>query len=76
MIRAEAYLRAKFHLYPSNRLATIHRRLRQTDWTDRTANGLVVSGEPSYKRLPKNDKICMLKLVTAVTADCIHAEKK
>ena len=31
---AEAYLRAKFHLDPSNRLATIHQRHRQ-DRTDR-----------------------------------------
>ena len=29
--RAEAYLRAKFQLDPSNRLATIHLRYRQTD---------------------------------------------
>jgi len=28
---AQAYLRAKFHLDPSNRLATIHQRHRQTD---------------------------------------------
>jgi len=28
--RAEIYLRAKFHLDPSNRLATIHQRHRQT----------------------------------------------
>jgi len=28
--RAEAYLRAKFHLDPSNRLATVHQRYRQT----------------------------------------------
>ena len=26
----EAYLRAKFHLDPSNRLATVHERHRQT----------------------------------------------
>jgi len=31
MARAEAYLRAKFHLDPSNRLATVHQRYRQTD---------------------------------------------
>ena len=31
MARAEAYLHAKFHLDPSNRLATIHQRHRQTD---------------------------------------------
>jgi len=33
--RDEAYLRAKFHLDPSNRLATIHQRYRQTGQTDR-----------------------------------------
>ena len=32
--RAEAYLLAKFHLDPSNRLATIHQRYRQTAQTD------------------------------------------
>jgi len=29
-----AYLRAKFHLDPSNRLATIHQRCRHTDMTE------------------------------------------
>jgi len=33
--RAEAYLHAKFHRDPSNRLATVHQRHRQ-DRTDRT----------------------------------------
>jgi len=34
--RAEAYLRAKFHLDPSNRLVTVHEHYRQTDrQTDR-----------------------------------------
>jgi len=33
--RAEAYLRVKFHLDPSNRFTTIHQRYRQTDRTDR-----------------------------------------
>jgi len=33
--RAEAYQHAKFHLDPSNRLATIHQRHRETDRTDR-----------------------------------------
>ena len=36
--RAEAYLHAKLHLDPSNRLATIHQRHRQTghdtQWSD------------------------------------------
>ena len=40
MARAEAYLHAKFHLDPSDRLATIHERYRpdrtgQTDRQDR-----------------------------------------
>jgi len=42
---AEAYLRAKFHLDPSNRLATVHERHRQTDRTD--------NGPIAYKRSPK-----------------------
>jgi len=36
MARVEVYLRIKFHFDPSNRLATIHQRYRQTDrQTDR-----------------------------------------
>jgi len=35
---AEAYLHAKFHLGPSNRLATVHQRHRQDRQTD---NGLI-----------------------------------
>ena len=34
MARTEAYLHAKFHLDPSNRLATMHERYRQTGQTD------------------------------------------
>jgi len=37
MARADAYLRAKLYLGPSNRLATIHQRYRQ-DRTDRQAD--------------------------------------
>ena len=39
--RAEAYLHAKFHL-PSNRLATIHQRYRQTDRQRSDIIGLIV----------------------------------
>ena len=58
MARAEAYLHAKFHLDPSNRLAmctnVADRTVRQTDrQTDRTYNGLIAQGEPFYKRSPK-----------------------
>ena len=35
MARAEAQLHAKFHLHPTNRLATVHERYRQTDRQDR-----------------------------------------
>ena len=40
--QAEAYLLAKFHLHPSNRLATMHQRYRQdrqTGHTGHTDNG-------------------------------------
>jgi len=39
--QAEAYLLTKFHLDPSNRLATIHQHYRQTGQTDRRDNGLI-----------------------------------
>jgi len=58
--RAEAYLRATFHLDPSNRLATVHQRHRQdrTERTDtqtgQTDNSLIAQGEPFYKRFAKN----------------------
>ena len=45
--RAEAYLHAKFHLDPSNRLATVHQRYRQTgqaDKTDRTGQDIYGNG--------------------------------
>ena len=61
MAGAEVYLHAKFHLDPSNCLATIHQRHRQTGQdrqTDRLTdkqidNILVAQGEPFYKRSPK-----------------------
>jgi len=40
--RAEAYLHAKFHLDPSNHLATIHQRHRQDRQTD--------NGRPKTKK--------------------------
>ena len=48
------YLCAKFHLDPSDRLAKMHQRHRQTDRTDRQDNGPTASGESFYKRSPKN----------------------
>jgi len=38
--RAKAYLLAKFHLDPSNRLATIYQRYRQTDRTGQRSDGI------------------------------------
>ena len=51
--RAEAYLHAKFHLDPSNRLATVQQCHRQTDRTGQTDNCLIAQDEPFYKRMPK-----------------------
>jgi len=46
MARAEAYLNAKFHLDPSNRLVTIYTNVtdrtgQQDRQTDRTVNSLI-----------------------------------
>jgi len=49
---ADAYLNAKLHLDPSNRLA-IHQRHRQTGQTGQPDNGSIAYGEPFYKRSPK-----------------------
>jgi len=48
--RAEAYLRAVFHLDLSNRLAIIPQS--QTGQMDRTDNGLIAYGEQFYKWSP------------------------
>jgi len=47
MARAEAYLHAKFHLDPSNRLATVHERYRQTGQTGRRTDSI---GRTVYRR--------------------------
>ena len=39
---AEAYLHVMFHLDPSNRLAAVHQRHRQTDRQDRQAGETAV----------------------------------
>jgi len=44
--RAEAYPHAKFHLDPSDRLATVHQCHRQ----ETTDNGPIAYGEPFYKK--------------------------
>jgi len=50
MARIEVYLHAKFHLEPSNRLATIHQRHRQTErQTDRQDNGSTAQAELFYQ---------------------------
>jgi len=61
--RAEAYLHAKFHLDPSNRLATIHQRHRQTDRQDRQTTdrehraNRFTNGRPKVDRDLAEDKI-------------------
>jgi len=44
---AEVYLHAKFHLDPSNRVAIINQRYRQTHRTD---NGAIAQGEAFLPR--------------------------
>ena len=58
-------MHAKFHLDPSNSLATVHQRHRQTDrHPDRTDNGLIASGKPFYKRSTKNQHAVAVVLIT------------
>jgi len=59
-------LRAKFHLDPSNRLATVHERYRQID------NGPIAYGEPFYKRSPKN----LVKFGHAVFQICDRTDRQ
>jgi len=60
--RAKAYLHAKFHLDPSNRLATIHKRYRETDRTGQTGQrsdsiGRTVLQMVAQKRRPIKQKL-------------------
>ena len=59
MAGVEAYFRAKFHLDPSNRLATTHQSYRQDRQTDRQDNGPIAYGEPFYKRSPQKKRRCV-----------------
>ena len=72
------YLRAKFHLDPSNRLATEHQRYRQdsldrTDRQDReTDNGLIAWREPFCKRSAKNGSpIGPLSVLSVCVSVCL-----
>ena len=55
MARDEVYLRAKFHLDPSNRLARIHQLHRQSGqyMIGQIDNGLIDQGEPFYYWSPR-----------------------
>jgi len=74
------YLRAKFHLDPSNRLATMRERHRQTGQTgqDRQRSDsigrtvLQTVGEPFHKRSPKNSSIQQLKPENTNPIYCYH----
>jgi len=55
--RAEAYLRARFHLDPSNRLATIHQRHRQTGQKRNEDRNRFTDGRP--KSFVDNDYECI-----------------
>ena len=58
--RAKAYLHAKFHLDPSNRLATVHERHRQTDRTGQRTDSI---GRTVLQTIaPKNEARAMRQL--------------
>ena len=56
MARVEAYLRAKFHLDPSNRSATIHQRYGQTDRQRSDSIGRTVLQTVAQKLCPFSKK--------------------
>jgi len=62
--RAEAYLLAKFHLDPSNRLATVHERHRQ-DRTDKQRTDSI--GRTVLETVAKKTSVCLLRLLTLHT---------
>jgi len=66
LARAEAYLHAKFHVDPSNHMATVHQRHRQSgqqsDITVRT-----VFGRPFVKRFA----LCYRSIVYPVCLSCL-----
>jgi len=76
---AEAYLHAKFHFDPSNRLATLHQRHRH-DRTGQTVgltgqdNGPIAYGEPFYKRstnkFPCTDAPLSAQMNVGVSTPC------
>jgi len=73
--RAETYLHAKFHLDPSNRLATVHQRHRNDRQTDRQTNrqrsdsiGRTVLQTVAQKRLKRLDYVIYLRLWAVIGA--------
>ena len=62
MARVEAYLHAKFHLDPFNRLATVHERYRQ-DRTDRTDNGPIAYRANRFTNGPPKTILDLLKAI-------------
>jgi len=74
--KADAYLHAKFHLDPSNRLATIHQRQRQdrqdrqrSDSTGRT----VLQTVAQKPTVPNVQRSCSLNLSSGHTKTYTHA---
>jgi len=55
--RAESYLRAKFRVDPSIRLATIHQRRTQTDRTGRQADRHGPIAKAAQKLICSEDKV-------------------
>ena len=61
------FLHTKWYLDPSNRLATIYQRHRQTGHFVTEHRSAVAKGEPLYKRAPKNRKKWSISESTHVT---------
>ena len=70
------YLRTKWHLDPSSRLATIHTnvadRTDRTDGQDRIDNGPIAQGEPFYKRSPKSSEDYVLSFLNLFFSHFLH----
>jgi len=73
---AYAYLRAKFHLDPSNRLATTQQRHRQTGQTVRqTDNGPIAYERTVYERSPQNWRLSTRSVENLARSQVYHTER-
>ena len=71
MSRAEAYLHAKFHLDPSDRLATIHQRRRQGRQTGQTGQRSGSIGRTVLQTVAQTGKVKPKLKLSVRTANCV-----